>query len=211
MIHVLLKAQKCKTMEEVGFVYCFSNPSMPGIMKVGKTTRSPDARLSEANICDTWRPPTPYVIEFAKQVRDVAAKEKTLHALLTIERIHPRKEFFRVSAERVFSLINAMDGKLWMDRTHRLKFKPKSDDERRKRIIGDKGYVSFVNEKQKAVYDRVTQMLLNKKSWTSVVLDFTLKKEQMHANYNTNNNKTSLIQWRLRDGKFEYKLQQKQK
>ena len=41
-----------------GYVYCFSNESMKGILKVGMTERTPNIRLNEANASDTWRPPT---------------------------------------------------------------------------------------------------------------------------------------------------------
>lgn len=97
-----------------GYIYCFSNPSMPGILTVGMTERKPGARLSEANACDTWRPPTPYKIEFAKKVSNPFQKEKTLHTLLEqyADRIHPRREFFRVSQEQVlkfFDLIQDLD------------------------------------------------------------------------------------------------------
>ncbi len=51
-----------------GYIYCFSNPSMPGILKVGMTERTPEIRLFEANCPDTWRPPTPYKIVVAKKV-----------------------------------------------------------------------------------------------------------------------------------------------
>ena len=52
-----------------GYLYCFSNSSMPGILKIGMTERTPDIRLSEANSSNTWKPPTPYKIEFAKTKR----------------------------------------------------------------------------------------------------------------------------------------------
>jgi len=102
-----------------GYIYCFSNPSMPGILKVGMTERTPEARLSEANASDTWRPPTPYKIEFAKKVFNPLQKEKTLHILLEqyTERIHPRREFFRVSPEEVREFFDLMDGEMWTE-TH---------------------------------------------------------------------------------------------
>ncbi len=98
-----------------GYIYCFSNPSMLGILKVGMTDRTPEARLREANASDTWRPPTPYKIEFAKKVSDASGKEKTLHILLEqyTERINPRREFFRVSSEEVRKFFDLMDGEMW--------------------------------------------------------------------------------------------------
>jgi hypothetical protein len=100
-----------------GYVYVFSNESMPGILKVGMTERTPDERLKEANVSDTWRPPTPYKLEFAKKVNDVKNKEKTLHILLEqyINRIHPRREFFRVSQEEVRKFFDLMDGEMWTE------------------------------------------------------------------------------------------------
>ena len=90
---------------------------MPGILKVGMTERTPEARLSEANTSDTWRPPTPYKIEFAKMVSNPSQKEKTLHTLLEqyTDRIHPRREFFRVSPEEVRKFFDLMDGEMWSE------------------------------------------------------------------------------------------------
>ena len=87
-----------------GYLYCFSNCSMPNILKIGMTERTPEARLADANTTDTWRPPTPYVIEFAKKVSNPVQKEKTLHVLLEqyTNRVNPRRVFFEL-----------MDGEMW--------------------------------------------------------------------------------------------------
>ena len=81
-----------------GYIYCFSNISMPGILKIGMTERLPDERLKEANRSDTWRPPTPYKIEFAKKVYNPKQKETTLHTILMkyAERVDPKLEFFKL-------------------------------------------------------------------------------------------------------------------
>jgi len=102
-----------------GYIYCFSNPSMPGILKVGMTDRTPEIRLFEANGPDTWRPPTPYKIVFAKKVLNPYQKETTLHAILSqnAERINPKREFFRVSQEEVKTLFDLIDGELWVENT----------------------------------------------------------------------------------------------
>ena len=97
-----------------GYIYCFSNDSMPGILKVGMTERTPEIRLNEANNSDTWRPPTPYKIEFAKQVLKPKEKEKKIHNLLEkyAMRDNLKREFFRVSREDVMAFFDLIDGNL---------------------------------------------------------------------------------------------------
>ena len=99
-----------------GYIYCFSNQSMPGILKIGMTERTPEIRLNEANLQDTWRPPTLYKIEFAKNVLNPKQKETILHKLLSqyTERINPKREFFRVSTEEVKTFFDLIDGCLWV-------------------------------------------------------------------------------------------------
>lgn len=93
-----------------GYIYCCSNASMPGILKIGMTERTPEDRLREANTSDTWKPPTPYNIEFAKKVLNPSQKEKTMHSVLKEHRIHPDREFFRVSLKEVKIHFDSMDG-----------------------------------------------------------------------------------------------------
>ena len=100
-----------------GYIYCVSNACMPGILKIGMTERTPEARLKEANSSDTWRSPTPFKIEFAKKVLNPSQKENTLHILLEqyTERINPRREFFRVSPEEVRKFFDLIDGEMWVE------------------------------------------------------------------------------------------------
>lgn len=99
-----------------GYIYCFSNPSMHGLLKIGMTERTPEIKLKEANVRDTWMP-TPFKIEFAKKVYNPSNKEKTLHILLGkyTERINHRKEFFRTSTEEVLCFFNLIDGEMWVE------------------------------------------------------------------------------------------------
>lgn len=99
-----------------GYIYCMTNPSMPGMVKVGMTARTPEARLYEANSSDTWKPPTSYAIEFAKKVSNPKQKETTIHTLLSkyTERIHAKREFFRVSPDAVKMLFDLIDGDFWV-------------------------------------------------------------------------------------------------
>jgi hypothetical protein len=103
---------------------------MPGILKIGTTDRTPDARLREANTSDTWRPPTPYKIESAKKVSNPSQKEKTLHTLLEqyTERINPRREFFRISPEEALKFLDLMDGEMWAE-THKEEEEEEEEEE----------------------------------------------------------------------------------
>jgi hypothetical protein len=94
-----------------GYLYCFSNESMPGILKIGMTERTPELRLNEANGSDTWKPPTPYKIEFAKKVLNPKQQETMLHKLLEqyTERVNPKREFFRISVEKARKFFDLID------------------------------------------------------------------------------------------------------
>jgi hypothetical protein len=104
-------------MTDGGYVYCFSNSSMLGILKIGMTMKTPELRLRDANKSNIWKPPTPYKIEFAKKVFKPKQKEMTLHSLLSqyTERINPKREFFRVSPEEVKTFFDLIDGEEWID------------------------------------------------------------------------------------------------
>ena len=54
-----------------GYLYCFSNQSMPGILKVSMTEKTPEITLNEANSSS-------YKIEFAKKVLNPKQKEQLL-------------------------------------------------------------------------------------------------------------------------------------
>lgn len=90
-------------------IYCFSNDSMPGIYKIGRTKREMQVRLKEANASNTWKPPTPYKVVFAKKVKNME-KETLLHKILSKYRVNPNREFFKVCIDEVKDLFDLMDG-----------------------------------------------------------------------------------------------------
>jgi hypothetical protein len=137
-----------------GYIYCFSNSSMPGILKVGMTERTPVIRLGEANTSDTWRPPTPYTIEFAKKISDASGKEKILHTLLEqyTERINPRREFFRVSPEEVRKFFDLMDGEMWAE--PRIEEEEDEEDEEEEEESGENIISSSKLEKEARKKDK---------------------------------------------------------
>ena len=95
-----------------GWIYAFSNPQMPELLKIGMTTRDIEERLKDVN--NTWNP-YDFKIEIAKYVYDVKKKEKDLHLILTkyAERVNPNKEFFRISIKELTLFFNLIDGKYY--------------------------------------------------------------------------------------------------
>ena len=116
-----------------GYIYCFSNEVMPGILKVGMTERTPELRLNEANNSGTWTLPS-YKIVIAKKVLNPKQKELTLHILLSqyTQRIHPKREFFRVSQEEVKTFFDLIDGELWVETLEKEKEEDEEYDEDKK-------------------------------------------------------------------------------
>lgn len=95
--------------DEEGWVYCMSNKSMPGVVKVGKTKNHPQERADQLF---TTGVPEPFSVEFAKWVKNYSQKEKQLHSLLETQygRPSPNREFFRCSSTDVFGLFELMEG-----------------------------------------------------------------------------------------------------
>jgi hypothetical protein len=80
-----------------GFVYVLSNPSMPGMLKIGKTTRKPEQRVAELNGASGV--PTPFRIEATVATNDVHSLEQRVHDILNAQRVNRNREFFETSVE----------------------------------------------------------------------------------------------------------------
>ena len=100
---------------ENGFIYCFSNQSMPYIYKIGITDRTPIDRLKEANVGNTWKPPTPYKLEFAKKIKNNTEIENILFKIFQLNgnRINPKKEFVKCEIQFIKLLFDLIDGSYW--------------------------------------------------------------------------------------------------
>lgn len=81
----------------LGWIYILSNPSMPNLIKIGKTTRQVQTRVKELNRATGV--PTPFKIEYAFYVTDCHAVENAVHRALRHARTNSRREFFTVTPE----------------------------------------------------------------------------------------------------------------
>ncbi len=87
---------------EFGYVYILTNPSMPGLVKVGKTTTTPNQRMSELHSTGV---PTPFELEFSISVNDCHKAERSAHKALHYCRVSANREFFQVTAKQAIEKI----------------------------------------------------------------------------------------------------------
>jgi hypothetical protein len=85
-----------------GFVYCLTNSLMPGICKVGFTTRSPYDRLKE--LCGT-NLPEDWEVEWAYPFSNPNNIEKSIHKDMNKYRIRSDREFFKLASKDVYKIL----------------------------------------------------------------------------------------------------------
>lgn len=92
-------------MSSKGYVYILINPSMPGLLKIGKTTRLPEDRAKEISLATGVA--TPFIVAYKIKVNDCDAGERYIHSFLELQgyRVNPSREFFEVDMTVV---INAL-------------------------------------------------------------------------------------------------------
>ena len=85
----------------LGWVYIFTNKAMPGLVKVGYTTKCPKERARRLNHSGV---PYPYVVEYAVQVEDPHSFEQQVHRNLADCRAG--KEWFQCSVVHAAAAID---------------------------------------------------------------------------------------------------------
>lgn len=84
-----------------GFIYVLSNPSMPGLLKIGFTERSVDERVSELNRATGV--PESFIVECTFTSEYPQQDELKIHQVLAHYR--KNKEFFDISFDMAFQQI----------------------------------------------------------------------------------------------------------
>ena len=85
-------------------VYVLSNPAMPGLVKIGKTTRD-DTEIRMWELYTTGVP-VPFECEYAVEVDDERKLERALHEAFEPSRINPRREFFKIEADQAVAILS---------------------------------------------------------------------------------------------------------
>lgn len=79
------------------WVYILSNPSLPGLLKIGYTNLTPDKRAGQ--ISSSTGVPTPFKVEFAFNCFDGYLLEADVHRELKSFRVNNGREFFSIDLD----------------------------------------------------------------------------------------------------------------
>lgn len=98
-----------QSFPDYGIVYLLTNECMPGLVKIGKTSRLDlDKRMKELF---TTGVPIPFKCVHACRVpiSHMDELEKALHTAFAPDRINENREFFRISPEQVKPILKLLD------------------------------------------------------------------------------------------------------
>ncbi len=90
-----------------GLVYVLVNAAMPGLVKIGSTTRGLQERIRELS-ADTGVP-TPFAEAYSAEFFDPEKIERQIHSALTDFRCHNRREFFRLKVSEAIQKIQEFE------------------------------------------------------------------------------------------------------
>ena len=93
-------------MTPFSIVYVLANASMPGLVKIGRTSND-DANVRIAQLYSTGVP-VPFELKFACRVQNAEEVERALHIAFAPYRINPRREFFRIDPEQAIAILRLL-------------------------------------------------------------------------------------------------------
>jgi hypothetical protein len=99
-------------MKEPGHIYILVNPSMEGLVKIGKTTREPEARAKE--LSQATGVATPFYVAYSIVVGDCHSAEEYVHAVLECSgfKRSPNREFFEMPLRTAIEVLLVVEKEL---------------------------------------------------------------------------------------------------
>jgi hypothetical protein len=85
------------------WLYVLSNPSMPGIYKIGYSTNSPEIRKSQ--LSRSTSVPTPFNIEYSFHCYNASRLESEIHKFFESSRTSADREFFQTPLNNIIEAI----------------------------------------------------------------------------------------------------------
>ena len=101
--------------ERKGWVYVVSNPSMPGLVKIGRTDSVVEVRMKDL---DTTGVAAPFKKEYEALVKNSNKLEKSVHEKLKNFRYRTNREFFECSPETASKFIKDVATELKIEILH---------------------------------------------------------------------------------------------
>lgn len=97
-------------MDDVGHLYVLANSAMPGLVKIGKTTRSPSERAAE--LSGVTGLPTPFIVVYEQLFKNCSEAEVFVHTYLASRghRVSDSREFFNAPVNHVVRAIASAPG-----------------------------------------------------------------------------------------------------
>ena len=89
-----------------GFIYVLTNPTIPDLVKIGRTTNLEERVRSLSSDSGV---PVPFEVYYSCEVSDPHKVEKHLHDGFGDHRVNPKREFFRINPERVVSILKLVE------------------------------------------------------------------------------------------------------
>lgn len=95
-----------------GYVYVLSNPSMPGLLKIGMTRFNPSRRVHE--LSSATGVPSPFQLVYYREFHDCVAAEIEIHSLLASKglRYNDQREFFTIDTVEAINILLSLDNNI---------------------------------------------------------------------------------------------------
>lgn len=92
---------------EQGLIYVLTNPAMPGLVKIGKTSRK-EVKQRMFELYSTGVP-VPFECAHAARVNDPDKVEVALHTAFAPNRINARREFFKIEPAQAIAILKLLE------------------------------------------------------------------------------------------------------
>lgn len=92
-----------------GILYVLRNKSIPGLLKIGFTTRTIEERVAELGASTSA--PTPFEVLFYFACSDPQGDESLAHKALRKYRVNQQREFFQISETKALEILRATFGR----------------------------------------------------------------------------------------------------
>lgn len=89
-----------------GWIYILANSSMKGILKIGRTDRTPSERSDELSAATGV--PTPFVIVWEEETGDSVKAEAEIHRILENHRVNLGREFFQIDTKTAITTVTSV-------------------------------------------------------------------------------------------------------